>query len=94
MRAAKVDGNHPAIVDGLRKYGCTVQSLATIGKGCPDILVGWRCENFLFEIKDPSQPKNKRTLTDDQFLWHSNWSGNVFVIESLADAIELLNDVA
>jgi hypothetical protein len=39
-RAAKVDANHSAIVEALRKVGCKVLSLAANGKGCPDLLVG------------------------------------------------------
>ena len=58
MRHAKsrVDDNQQAIVQGLRAAGCTVQSLADIGKGCPDIIVGLRSRNFLLEIKDGSKP--------------------------------------
>ena len=94
MRAARVDGNHAAIVEGLRKYGCSVQSLATIGKGCPDLLVGYRCENFTFELKDPSKVPSARKLTPDQVKWHDEWRGNVFVVETLEQAIEILQDVA
>lgn len=94
MRAAKIDGNQRAIVDGLRKFGCTVQSLATIGKGCPDILVGYRCENFLFEIKDPQRGPKACQLRPDQQEWHDAWRGSVFKIETLSEALDILRDVA
>ena len=40
MRAARVDQNHVEIVKALRDHGAFVVSLATVGKGVPDLLVG------------------------------------------------------
>ena len=65
-RAAKVDANQKQIVTALRQAGCTVQSLATVGKGCPDLIVGCQGRNFLLEIKDGSKPPSARQLTEDQ----------------------------
>ena len=48
----RIDANQPEIVDGLRRIGATVRSTATIGIGFPDICVGFRGKNYLFEIKD------------------------------------------
>ena len=84
---ARVDGNHREIVDGLRNVGASVQSLATIGKGCPDILVGFRGVNYVMEIKDGSKPPSGRKLTPDESAWHFNWRGQVCVVESLQDAL-------
>jgi hypothetical protein len=39
-RAAKIDANQPQIVEALRKAGATVHSLAAVGNGIPDLLVG------------------------------------------------------
>ena len=47
----RVDMNQPEIVADLRGIGATVQHLHMVGKGCPDILVGFRGNNWLFEIK-------------------------------------------
>ena len=38
-RAARVDSNHIEIVKAFRKLGCSVLSLASLGKGVPDLLV-------------------------------------------------------
>lgn len=84
---ARVDGNHREIVDGLRNVGASVQSLATIGKGCPDILVGFRGVNYVMEIKDGSKPPSGRKLTPDEGKWHLTWRGQVCVVESLQDAL-------
>ena len=51
-RAAKVDDNQAEIVATLRYVGCSVTSLASIGRGCPDIVVGYNGVNYLLEIKD------------------------------------------
>ena len=51
MRAAKVDRNQTEIVQALRDYGAFVVSLATVGKGVPDLLVGFKRHTILMEIK-------------------------------------------
>lgn len=84
----RLDANHTEIVDGLRQIGATVQSLAGIGGGCPDILVGWHGVNILMEIKDGSKPASARKLTDDEQVWIDEWrGGDVWVVESLSDAL-------
>ncbi len=92
-RSAKVDANHSLIVGALRACGATVQSLAAIGGGCPDLLVGHRGRIHLFEIKDGSKPPSARKLTPDQETWHAAWRGApVLVIESVEQAITALVD--
>ena len=49
----KVDANQKAIADALRRAGCSVQLLHTVGAGCPDLLVGRHGETFLLEVKMP-----------------------------------------
>lgn len=79
-RAAKIDANQPAIVAALRKAGATVQSLAAIGDGCPDLLVGYCGLTALLEVKDGSKPPSARQLTPDQQQWHQNWTGGILAI--------------
>ena len=88
--AARVDDNQAEIVGYLRKVGCSVQSLATMGKGVPDLLVGLRGENYLFEIKDGNKPASRKNLTSDEDTWHERWCGQVNVIESIDDALTIL----
>lgn len=89
-RAAKVDANQMEIIDGLRFLGASVQPLHTIGKGCPDLLVGWRQTNYLLEVKNPAMPPSKRKLTSDQVEWKHQWCGTVNIVESLNDALKVL----
>lgn len=86
-RAAAVDANQPQIVKALRAAGATVQHLHTVGKGCPDILVGFRGVNYLLEIKDGSKPPSARKLTDDESAWHFQWLGNVRIVSNEQEAL-------
>lgn len=74
-RAARVDGNQRQIVEALRRAGATVQSLAAVGVGVPDLLVGLRRQSFLLEVKDPAQDPCKQRLTPAQVVWHRTWNG-------------------
>lgn len=78
----RIDANQREIVDKLEQAGISVQSLANIGCGCPDILVGFRRQNFVFEIKDPAQPPSARALTREEQIWHNRWTGQVAIVEN------------
>ena len=86
-RAAKIDENQPDIVLALVAQGWIVQSLAAVGVGCPDLLVGAAGINVLLEIKDMDQPPCKRRLNDYQEIWHRRWKGQVATVETAEDAI-------
>jgi len=91
MKAAhpRTDDNQKAIVDELRRLGYSVQSLASVGEGCPDIICGWRGKNYCFELKSPGPPSSRR-LTPDQLRWHTDWQGQVSVIETVEQALRAM----
>lgn len=90
-RRGRTDGNHTAITKGLRKLGATVQSLADIGAGCPDLLVGFQRRTYLLEVKDGSRPPSERKLTPDETEWHETWRGGALhVVLSLDDAVAIV----
>lgn len=92
-RAARIDENQAAIVERLRALGASVQTLAAVGKGCPDILVGWQGRNYLMEIKRPLGPRGGLrggSLTGPQRLWHGAWRGQVAVVRTTLDALAVL----
>lgn len=93
MRRAKVDDNQKSVVGALRDIGCTVQHLHAVGAGCPDILVGWRSINVLMEIKDGAKPPSARGLTAPQEEFHAAWKGQVSVVTSREQAINLMHDL-
>jgi len=82
----RIDANHAAIVDALRAFGCSVQSLASIGKGCPDLLWAKDGRTGVIEVKDGSKPPSARRLTEDEERWKANWHGEYMVVESIDDA--------
>ncbi len=86
-RAAKIDTNQPAIVADIRALGWTVQHLHMVGKGCPDIMVGAKGKNYLFEIKNPEYDCK---LTDDEQEWHDVWQGQVDIAETIEDILEVV----
>jgi Holliday junction resolvase len=87
-RAAKVDANQAAVVKALRRVGCSVQSLAAVGAGVPDLLVGRNGRTFLLEVKDGSKVKSAQKLTPAQVDWHSTWKGApVVVVSSVVEAL-------
>ncbi len=87
-RAAQVDANQAEIVQALRKWGCSVQSLAAQGKGCPDLLVGLRGQNHLLEVKDGKKVPSEQQLRDSQEKWHAAWRGPpVFVVRNVEEAL-------
>ena len=91
MRAAKIDANHEAVVMALRAAGATVQSLAGVGKGVPDLLVGYKGQTLLMEVKDGFKPPSKRSLNEDQLRWHGRWNGGALaVVDSPDGALRIL----
>jgi len=84
-RAAKVDVNQTEIVNYLRSIGASVAITSTIGKGFPDLVVGWKGRNYLIEVK---QAKGK--LTEDQYNFAGHWKGQIAVVRCVNDACDLL----
>ena len=91
-RAAKVDDNQEQLVYELRRLGYSVQSIATVGKGCPDLVVGSKGRNFLFEVKDPAKWPSARALTKDEVEWHTFWKGQVAVVQTTEEALEVMRE--
>ena len=67
---ARVDRNHPEVVEAFRKLGASVLSLAPLGRGIPDLLVAIGGVTWLIEIKSKKGKEN-----DLQIEWAENWKG-------------------
>jgi hypothetical protein len=93
MRARRVDDNQAAVVKRLRQFGASVQVLSSVGKGVPDLLVGFRGKNFLLEVKDGRKPPSARKLTEDEGAWHASWFGAVAIVESEDEAMRAIGCV-
>ena len=89
--AARVDDNQGAIVKVLRKAGASVRSTAAIGKGFPDIVVGYKGINYLCEIKDGAKVKSAQKLTPDEQDFYESWKGQLWIIRNEQEALEMLS---
>lgn len=94
--ASRVDENHKAVVKALRGIGdhVSVVSLASQGKGVPDLLVGifdrtsQTGQTYLCEVKDGDKPISRRSLTPDQQRFIERWRGSpVVILLSAAHAV-------
>jgi hypothetical protein len=65
-QAAKRDDNEGPIIRALEAAGAVVVRLA---QPC-DLLVYYRREVFLLEVKDPAKPPSARRLTPAQEVYH------------------------
>lgn len=86
-RQVRTDGNHAAIVRAFRQIGASVQDLSSVGKGCPDLLVGYRNVSVPVEIKNGEKCESARQLTAAQRDWHAAWAGSVLIVDSVEDAV-------
>lgn len=92
-RANKIDANQNDIVAALRKAGATVRIISQ-GEGIPDLLVGFRGETMLFEVKDGGKPPSARQLTPAEKKFFDEWTGGICaIVESVEDALELLEGI-
>ena len=91
-RAAKVDANQKEIVQALRKVGASVYPTHMVGKGFPDIVVGYKGINYLLEIKDGAKPPSKQRLTPDEVGFFEMWNGTVHIVNSIDSAINIVTN--
>lgn len=85
MRAKKVDNNHQEIIKALREIGASVFDTSSLGRGFPDIVVGWQGVNYLVEIKTP-----KGKPTEQQINFFVKWLGQAVLVRSASDIFQLL----
>lgn len=86
-RAARTDGNQAQIILALSTAGMSVQSLAGLGGGVPDLLVGFGGVNVLLEVKDGEKPPSGRHETDCQVAWAERWRGQRAVVTTAEEAV-------
>lgn len=76
-----------AIANQLLALGFSVLDLAPIGKGAPDMLVGYQGDDRLVELKT-----EKGVVEKHQAAWHQTWRGRPVVIaRTLDDVLTALN---
>ena len=89
--AKRTDANHKDILKAARQIpGVSVFSTHEVGKGFPDIVLGYKGINYLIEIKDGLKPPSQRKLTDAEVIFHSNWMGQIATINNVDELLTLL----
>lgn len=87
----RTDANQKLLVNQLRKIpNVSVFTTHTIGKGFPDVVIGYKGFNYLIEIKDGEKSKSQKKLTEAEELFHFDWNGQVAICENLNDILSLL----
>lgn len=83
--SARKDKNQTEIVAYLREQGATVEIVSAVGKGFPDIAIGYYDQDVLAEIKF-----GKNVYTDKQKKWRQTWKGSKATIRSKEDCDKIL----
>lgn len=87
--ATKRDENESSIVLALRQVGATVWLMDT---PC-DLLVGFRGNNYLLEVKNPGDKETKTAKgkkTKDQEEFFKVWNGQVNIVYNYQEAFEII----
>jgi hypothetical protein len=88
-RAARRDDNEQDIIKAMRAEGAYVKQIND--EGLFDLLVSYRGETLLIEVKDGAKPPSARRLTEAELKFHEEWPGSdLFIVTSVEEAIALL----
>jgi len=83
----KIDSNQKQIVKRLREIpGVSIVSIASVGNGTPDIIVGYKNFNYLIELKSSSISK----LTEQEIKFIKDWKGNVAVCYNFDQVLQVI----
>jgi len=87
----RTDSNHAEIIKALRKIpNLSVFSTHEVGKGFPDIVIGYKGINYLIEIKDGKKSPSQRKLTDAELDFHLSWNGQIDTIKNLDELLQII----
>jgi len=87
---ARTDYNQKLIVEQLRKLGVSVAITSMMGKGFPDLVLGYQNRNFLVELKDGAKPKSQKGLTMDEAKFFTAWKGSVCKCENIDEILKYI----
>jgi hypothetical protein len=71
-----------------RQLGATVKVLSNVGGGFPDLLMGFKGINWIFELKS-----KKGILTPKQVRFLEAWNGSAYVARSADEVIDILRSI-
>jgi hypothetical protein len=92
--ACKKDANHNEIVEAMTKAGAYVLDMSHVGRGFPDLIVGFQNMTILMEIKNPKTNYGKKGLNKNQLKWKEQWTGGTYcVVDSVEAALRMIGVV-
>lgn len=90
MYAKKVDINQKEIVKAFRQLGAVVIDLSKVGKGVPDLIIGFKGNTIFVEIKSSSKAK----FTPCQLEFIKEWQGGkIERVETIDDVVNIINAI-
>lgn len=84
MKHGRRDSNHAEIRDRLREAYISVFDAGDIGQGYPDLVCGFRGQNYLLEVKTIDGK-----LTPAQVDFINSWRGTVYVVRTVEEALRV-----
>jgi len=85
--ARRIDTNHAEVVKTLRSLGAGIVDMSRVGQGFPDLLVHYKGQCVLAEVKSGEAKK----FTEAQLKFIGNWQGPAIVrINDVDGAIRLI----
>jgi len=78
----RIDTVQPGIVKALRDLGASVAVTSSLGRGFPDLVVGWRGRNTLLECKT-----GNANLTGDEADFQMRWAGQITIVRTVEEAV-------
>lgn len=90
LQPKRVDAAQREIVAALRAAGAKVQSIASVGRGCPDLLVAHAGRWYVMEVKTPGRAR----WTASERAWHKEFGAvaPVHVVGSAQEALAVLQE--
>lgn len=85
------DDNHNEIVNALKQAGAYVLDMSHVGSGFPDLIIGFRSETILMEIKNPKTAYGRKGLNKNQLKWKESWTGGAYcVVDGVESALRMI----
>ena len=84
--ARRVDENQGEVVNAIEKAGGVVTYLYRVGEGVSDLLVSFRQQWLVFEVKKDARQK----LTKPQIDWIGRQRSPVYVVTSGLEAVQIM----
>lgn len=88
----KTDSNQKEIIRQLKSIGASVVDTSAVGKGFPDLVVGYQKQTYLVEVKSSNKAYGK-SLNENQVKFKDAWKGSeIILVRNIEDFISFINN--